>query len=99
MIAPEQGRMPTARIAASALRKVSGPVSVDGSGVWAWPQSQENAVDETAAVLMAPLVEKLRLWMQWASWTCTGAPAPAVRRSAGFSRDHSSQRPQSATIA
>ena len=37
-IAPEQGRMPTVRIAANPRRQPPGPASSLGVGPWEWPQ-------------------------------------------------------------
>ena len=39
MIAPEQGRKPTATMAVSPRRSQCGPFSSCGSGAWAWPQA------------------------------------------------------------
>ena len=37
-IAPEQGRMPTAKIAPKPRRQPPGPASSLGTGPWEWPQ-------------------------------------------------------------
>ncbi len=55
MIAPEQGRSPTATIAEKAsLRLKFSPPSDCGEGMWAWPHSSQKSATDVLFVFEEP---------------------------------------------